>query len=184
MPDIPKEVGIQKQLTEIHIDLWKGSVFLHPKWWLLILLLLLLIIVWWRVCDKSRAKEICLFAGLMTIISLGINEYGEELTLWEYPVDIIPVFPPLSSINLVALPLIYSIVHQHFKTWKGYIFSSFIASVLICFILEPVLSWLEFYRLLKWEYYLGVPLYFTASVCVRAAVGKIKKIERLKMVIR
>lgn len=182
MPDIPKSVEIQKQLTQIHINLWKQQVVFHPKWWLLILLLLLLVIVWWRVTDKSRLKEICLFLGLMIIISLGINEYGEELTLWEYPIDIIPVFPPVSSINLMALPLIYSIVHQYFKTWKYFTIAALIASMFICFILEPVLSRLGFYRLLRWEYYLGIPLYFTASVCVRAAVIKIKKIERLKMV--
>ena len=178
MPGIPKDVAIQKQLTQIHIDHWVNNVVFHPKWWLLIILLVLLWIIWWKTAVRSGLRGICLYAGLMSIIALGINEYGQELTFWEYPIDVIPIFPPLSSINLILFILIYSIVYQYFRTGRKFIAASIIASAVISFILEPVLAMIGFYHLLKWKYYLSFPLYVIASAAVWYMTNKIINIER------
>lgn len=175
--NIPEDVEIQRQLTRIHIDLWKQNVVFHAKWWLLILLLILMLAVWWRLADKSKRKDICLFAGLITVIALGINEYGEELTLFAYPVDVIPVFPPLSSVNLFALPVVYSVLYGYFNTWKSYIAAALIASAVLCFVIEPVLSFIGIYHLLNWKYYYSFPIYFLSATVTRFIVLKAKKIE-------
>ncbi|MDF2985046.1 MAG: hypothetical protein K0R50_556 [Eubacterium sp.] len=177
MSNIPKDVGIQKQLTEIHMDNWLQDVVFQPKWWLLIFLIIILLFIWWKAADKASLQDVCLYACLITIVALGINEYGQELTFWDYPIDIIPVFPPLSSINLICLILIYSIVYQHFKENRRFILAAAVTSAIICFILEPFLAWGGYYHLLKWKYVYGFPLYTLASICVWYITNKIRKIE-------
>ena len=118
---IPKDIEIQKQLTALHVNEWLKDDVLRLRWWLLIGLITAFLLIWWLLLDKRRTTEICLFVVLATIIVMGINEYGDELTLWDYQTDIIAIFPPLSSINLISLPLIYSIIYQHFKSSKSFI---------------------------------------------------------------
>ena len=89
--------------------------------------------------DKSRRMEICLYAPLALIIAMGIVEYGEELTLWDYPTDIIPIFPPLTSANLLMLPLSYSLAHQYFHTTGRFVVAVLIITGVICFVIEPLL---------------------------------------------
>jgi hypothetical protein len=170
---IPPDVEIQRQLTSMHIDEWMRDDIFHFRWWLLLILLTASIFIWWKAIDKSRLPEILLYAALTTIIAMAINEYGEELTLWDYPVDIIPIFPPLSSINLISLPLIYSITYQRFKGWKNFIRATLIITCVICFIIEPLLVWGEFYQLLKWKHYFSYPIYAATALCIRFVVIKI-----------
>ena len=113
----------------------------------------------------------------MAIAAMGINEYGEELTLWDYPTDVIPIFPPLSSINLISLPLIYSIVFQYFKTRRSFIWAALTVTALICFIIEPILAGVDFYQLLQWKYIFSFPIYAAAAVGIRETILKITAID-------
>jgi hypothetical protein len=173
--NIPKDVEIQRDLTEIHFKEWLLNDVFQYKWWLLLGLIIVLLFIWWIMLDKSRLHDICLYAVLAAIIFMGLNEYGEELTLWDYPTDIISVFPPLSSINLIVIPLIYSIIYQYFKSSKNFILAAIITSAVICLIFEPIFSWIGFYQLLKWKYYYSFPIYAVISICIRAIVIRINK---------
>ena len=173
---IPKSVAIQKHLTSIHIDNWlKQDVFLL-RWWLLLGLIFVALLLWWKLLHKSKLNEIFLFTVLATILALGLVEYGEELTLWDYPTDIIPIFPPLTSINLISLPLIYSLIYQYFRTKKSFLWATLIITAVICFILEPILVWGDFYQLLHWHYFFSFPIYVLIALFTRTFVIKICKI--------
>ncbi|OPX44041.1 hypothetical protein CLHUN_20660 [Ruminiclostridium hungatei] len=178
MTNIPKDVEIQKQLTEIHIENWLKNVVYHPKWFLLIFFILALFFIWWKAADKQRLKDISLYGGMFYIFILGIVEYGEELTLWEYPVDAVPVFPPLSAINLICLPVLYSLSYQYCKKRKEFIWASIIISAFICFVLEPMLSRAGFYHLIKWRHYYSFPLYALISIFVWYLTNTIRNIEK------
>jgi hypothetical protein len=173
----PPDVEIQKYLTALHIEEWLLDDVFHFKWWLLLGLILAAFFIWWKKLDKSRLPETCLYAALTTIMALGIFEWGEELILWEFPTDIIPIFPPLSSVNLIMLPLAYSFTYQYFKTWKGFIFAAVIVTAVICFVIEPVLVWVGLYELVKWKYYFSFPVYLVAAIGIRALVIKLIKIQ-------
>lgn len=170
---IPKDVEIQKQLTSVHIDEWLKEDVFQLRWWLLIGLYLALVVIWWKMADKSRLRVICVYLALGFILAMGVHEYGEELTLWDYPTDVIPIFPPLSSINLIALPMIYSIVYQRYRTRKGFIVATLVITAVICLIVEPLLSWIGFFQLLKWRYIFSFPLYVVMAILIRGITNKI-----------
>ncbi len=174
---ISPDVEIQRYLTALHIDEWLSHDLFRLKWWLLLGLILTAFFIWWNKLDKLKLRETCLYAALTTIMALGIFEWGEELILWDFPTDTIPIFPPLSSVNLIILPLAYSLTYQCSNTWKDFLFASVIVTAVICFVVEPALAWVGLYRLIRWKYYLSFPVYLAAAIVVRALEIKIINIQ-------
>lgn len=170
---MPKSVGLQRYLTSIRIDDWIKNDAFSFKWWFLLGLIFVSLLVWWNLLDKFRLNEVLLYVTLATLIVLVIAEYGTELTLWDYPTDIIPIFLPLSSINLMILPLIYSLIYQYFVTKKSFVWATLIITAVICFIIEPILVWGGFYQLIHWKYYYSFAIYVSLSILIRIVVIKI-----------
>lgn len=175
---VPPDVEIQRQLTSMHISEWLREDIFQFRWWCLIVFLAVAVFVWWKLLDKSRLPEIVLYTALAVISVMAIVEYGEELTLWDYPTDILPVFPPLTTVNLIILPLIYSLIYQNFKTLRSFVKAALITTGIMCFVLEPLLVWGEFYKLLKWKFYFSFPVYFTTAIVIRSIILKVKAINK------
>jgi hypothetical protein len=171
--NIPPDVDIQRKLTSIRIDVWLREDVFHFRWWFLLAAFLVSLIIWWKMIDKTRLCEIVLYTAIIMLITLALDEIGEEFCLWDYPTDIIPVFPPLTSVDLASLPMIYSIIYQNFKTWKSLICASLVMATIFCFIFEPILVWSGFYQVLTWKYYYGFPIYTLMALGVRLVVTKI-----------
>ena len=169
-------IEIQWSLTQARFDEWLKNDLFHFEWWLLLALFIIAAYVWWRTVDKSRLSEMILYTALVMIMILVLDELGEELALWDYPVDIIPIFPPISAIDLACLPFLYSLMYQIFKTWKSFIITSIVMSAVSCFVLEPIFVWSGIYQMLTWKGYYGFPLYFAIAVLARAAVERIQSI--------
>lgn len=171
--EIPADVEIQRQLTSLRIEKWLQYDLFHFRWWFLLVLFIISVYAWWKLVDKTRLHEITLYGAIIIIIALALDEYGVELTLWDYPIDIIPVFPPLTAVDLASLPVIYSLIYQYFRSWESYIWAAAIMAAIFCFILEPILVWGGFYQTLKWKYYYGFPIYIAMAITIKWLVMKI-----------
>jgi len=180
LPDsgISAALQFQIQLTAMRIDQWLQEDVFHFRWWFLLGLFSFSIYLWWKLVDKRRLPEVILFMGLTTILTLILDEYGEELSLWDYPIDIFPIFPPMTAIDLASLPMIYSLIYQYFGTWKSFSWATVIMATIFCFVLEPLLMWGDFYQLLKWKYYYGFPIYIAMALLIRWIVITIYTIAR------
>lgn len=180
-PALPESVGLQKRLTEIRIDDWLKNDVFHFRWWILIALIIISLTAWFILLDKPRLKETCLYAILATIFVLCVVEYGDELTLWDYPTDVIPIFPPLTSINLFILPLVYSLLFQGFRTKRSFFLATVAATAVICFLIEPVLSWGRFFQLVKWSYFYNFVTYISVAMFTKYLASKIIHIAELHL---
>jgi hypothetical protein len=175
---LTKAAELQIQLTDQRFDEWLLEDVFHIRWWALPLLFIIDICVWWKVIDKSRLNEIILFAAITSIMILALDELGEELTLWDYPTDVFPLFPPVAAINLSCLPSFYAILYQFFSKWKGYVIASVLMAAFSCFVFEPIFIGLGMYQLLTWKPYYGFPLYFAIGIITKALLGMIKAINK------
>lgn len=175
---IPPSVGIQTALTKMHIDEWLRNDLFRPRWWILLALQVLAVLAWALLVSRAKAPSVCLFAALCAIASMGVNEYGEELVLWDYPVDILPVFPPLTSLNLTLLPLVFSLIHQYQQTWKGYLLWSLAASAIICFAVEPLMALGGFFELVRWNYAWNLPVFVAIALAARLITRWIERAVR------
>lgn len=171
-------VEVQWHLTSIRFGEWVQNDVFHFRWWFMLLLFLASAYVWWKTVDKSRLNEIILYTALIIIITLVLDELGEELALWDYPTDLFPLFPPLTAINLASLPMVYSLIYQHFKPWKKFIIATVVMAVIFCFVLEPLFVLGGLYQPLAWRYYYGLPIYTAMAICTKAVVMKFYKVAR------
>ncbi|WP_371381185.1 CBO0543 family protein [Sporomusa aerivorans] len=170
---MPLESEMQKLLTSTHIENWLREDAFQLKWWFLLSLSILAVICWWKLLDKTRLPEITLYAVLTTIIIMGIDEYGAELILWDYPIYLFPIFPAIAAINLALFPMIFSLVYQHFTTWRSYIRASLMSAALLSFIIEPSLSYGNFYQLINWKYYYSFLLYIAVALLIKGLLVKV-----------
>jgi hypothetical protein len=164
------EVEIQDMLTTTHIEKWLQQDVFHFKWWFLLGLLMLAIVLWWRLLNKTRMPEVLLYTVLITIVMMSIDECGEELILWVYPIYLFPVFPVITAINLLFVLLALSLTYQYFPTWKSFSSAAVVIAGLLSFILEPALAWADFYLLLNWNYGYNFLLYLAVALITRGAV--------------
>lgn len=171
------DIDVQKHLTSVRVDEWMYTEVFHLRWWFLLALFILSAWFWWKKVDKLRLNEIILYTALTTILVLTLDELGEELTLWDYPYDLVPFFPPLASVDLASLPMVYSLIYQRFRTWKSFIAASAVMAVIFCFVLEPLLVWTGVYQMIAWKSYYGLPIYIFIAVIVKALVNKIHAIS-------
>ncbi|QDR79197.1 hypothetical protein SPTER_04650 [Sporomusa termitida] len=167
---IPAEMRLQQLLTAVHLDKWLQEELFQFQWWFLLGLYILTVAAWWKMLNKQRLPEIILYAVLTTIITMGIDEYGIELTLWTYPVCILPIFPVITAINLIALPTCFSIAYQRFPAWKSFACASILIAGVLAFVLEPLLAWANLYQLITWQYYYSFLLYITIALFIRWSV--------------
>jgi hypothetical protein len=174
---IPQSVELQKKLTALHVEEWLQDDVFQVRWWILIVMLIAMLVAWFLLLDKTKKKETCLFLVLAAIIVLGIDEYGDELILWEYPTDVIPIFPPLTSLNLISVPLAFSIAFQRFPDLKGYTVAVLIITAMISFGLEPVLAWGGIYELVNWNPVFSFFNYLLVAFLIRFLAKKVLEIE-------
>jgi hypothetical protein len=174
---IQQSAIIQKQLSDMHVDLWLKEDLLHVHWWILIGLDCVLVATWFLLLRREGLRETCLYAAVMAVFALGLEEYGEELILWDYPTDIIPYFPPLTSVNLLLLPLAFSILHQRCRTWKRFLWAALIASAAVSLVAEPLLAYGKLYELVNWEHYFSLPAYYILALVTRFVTVKIAAVS-------
>lgn len=163
-------------LTSTRFEEWMKNDVFHFRWWFLLGFFIISAYTYWKMVDRSRLTEITLFTALVTILTLVLDELGEELTFWVYPVDIVPLFPPLTSVDLASLPIVYSLIYQYCNGWWKFTIASIVTAAIFSFILEPLLVWGGFYQTLTWKYYYGFPLYIAMAICLKAVVSKLFKI--------
>lgn len=155
-----------KQLTHARIENWLGGCFGTWGWWFLAALLVIPWIAWFKLVEKKKIVELSLFGMIIMAVTITLDELGFELSLWNYPLEVIPMFPRLTSIDYSILPVIYMLLYQYFPSWKSFFWAMAIASVFFSFIAEPLMVFLGLYQLLTWKYYYSYPIYIVlALVC-------------------
>ena len=161
----------QWELTQARITEWLQSEFLDYKWWILIALVCITAILMWKKSDKTRIAELTIYTAIVIIFIIVLDELGEELSLWYYPVDIIPLFPPLTAGDISCMPLVYMVIYQRFGTWGKFLIATLVMSTVFCFVFEPIFVWGGIYTMLEWKSYYGFPIYFTIAVASKLLVN-------------
>ena len=164
-------IQAQWQLTMARFDEWFDSGLLSIRWWVLLALFFTTAFIWWKIADKSRLNEIMLFTAVIILFIIILDELGEELTLWYYTIDIIPLFPPITAIDISCLPLAYMLVYQYTRSWKSFIITTVVMAAVFCFVAEPLFVWAGVYRMLTWKSYYGFPIYIFIGIASKSIVN-------------
>jgi hypothetical protein len=127
-----------------------------------------------EACRQAQAGENILNTAIIVLFILTLDEMGEEICLWDYPVDVIPLFPPISAIDLSACRLF---IHDlsDVPYLEGLYAGIACDGVIFCFVCEPIFVFLGIYQTITWKYYYGFHL-FCAGHPHQGAVGLLYRI--------
>ncbi|WP_073076263.1 CBO0543 family protein [Sporobacter termitidis] len=178
LAEITNPTELQFQLTNVRFDEWISDGFFHIRWVAMVSLFAFSAWLWWKMVNKERLAEVALNAAVTAVMILILDELGEEMTLWDYPIDVIPLFPPISAINLASLPFLYSLIYQFFGKWKSFLIAQAVMALFSCFVFEPLFVWLRMYQMLSWKSWYGLPLYFAIGIIAKAVLSAVKRRAR------
>lgn len=163
-------------LFQTRYESWSNNVF-TIRWWILIGCLTIPWFIWYMLIDKKRIQEMFLYSFATLFIALLLDETGSSLTLWAYPVKIVPFFPRLITANFTLVPIIFSLVYQCCPKWKSFIIANVVLTIVFSFVIEPMLVWGKLYVLIKWKHIYSIPVYFFSAIFLKLFMEKIKSIQ-------
>jgi hypothetical protein len=111
---------------------------------------------------------------MVELIALTLDLTGDFLGLWKYKYSLVPL-PVMIEIHTVQMPIIYMIIYQYFNKWKAYLIAVTISSFIFTFVFEPLLAWLDIYKLYHWKYIYSFLPYIFIGVVLKYIVDKCKQ---------
>jgi len=175
---LQKMIEAKSNYRDISLEHWWNAEFNRWNWWLSLVLAIIPLYIWWKLLDKKRILEICLYGLLINIFSSYLDVYGSGYVLWEYPVRLIPNIPRIFPIDATVIPVVYMLIYQYFPKWKQFIIAHVIIAAVFAFVMEPMLVWMNLYRLMTWKFIYSFPIYIIMAVVCKATVIFFMKVQK------
>ncbi|NPV90078.1 MAG: hypothetical protein HPY50_04790 [Firmicutes bacterium] len=160
-------------LTQLEIENWQTNSFLHWHWWGLIIVFTLPWFLWWRLVRKDELPWIISYA--LSLALLMVDLALVNLGLYAYPHRIQPIWSGLVIGDITLPPIVFSLIYQSRRDWKGYLLYSVIAVAVFSFIGEPMLEWVGLYELYHWSFLYSFPMYLAMNIPIKLVLDRMKK---------
>jgi len=157
---------LQRELLALRISDWGEKVFSF-QWFFIVFLIIVPWIIWWRLVNKKHISEILSFGLMIAIVASILNEIGLQILLWSSPYSLAPVPGRWYAPAYSYLPVLFMLIYQYFRTWKSFTAAVIAAAAVSAFVLQPVLSWMGVFVMLKWNYIYSFLLFILAGLGVR-----------------
>jgi hypothetical protein len=156
-----KQQELLRELTNQASDLangwsayWKTYSNIETwQFWFVLAILVVPLIALVFLFDRKQAFRIGFYGLVIHVTATYIDLYAATHRMWEYPYKIIP-FPPVSFwLDASLIPVTYMLLYQWtLRTKKNYYLYMILLSVVFVFLVKPLLSWLELFRLVESNY--------------------------------
>ncbi|OPX90081.1 MAG: hypothetical protein A4E53_01296 [Pelotomaculum sp. PtaB.Bin104] len=181
-PSFIKESELQKEADIALRENWMNDIVFTWHWWLLVALFIIPWLVWWKVVDRKKIFEILTYGFMVMIMSSLFDAIGVENDLWEYHYQFIPLLDVFIVYDVSVIPVTYMLIYQYFSTWKSFTIASIVVSGMFSFVSEPILVWLNYHDLFKWEYFYSFPIFIVIAITLKYLIIKIKKVSIINKV--
>lgn len=167
-------VEITRRFNNIQLEHWLNDTLFTFNWWILLITTLVLFFVWLIILDKKRIFEIATYGFMVAFIAVIADITGVFLMLWQYKHTLTPL-SIVVEIHTILMPVIYMIIYQYYQTWKSFLIAVTIKAFIFAFILEPLLVWLEIYKLFHWKHIYSFLPYILIAVLLKGVINKLKQ---------
>lgn len=143
-----KAVKLRAESTQIFMDAWKqSSVFYSFEFWLIVAIFLVPLLILVFKIDRSNIFLIGFYGYSINFIGSMINLIGVNLGFWNYPIQMIPAIPSIAY-DTSLVPVTYMFIYQwSLNKNKNYFILALIASIIFSFLIEPLFSSLNLFKL-------------------------------------
>ncbi|WP_163538973.1 CBO0543 family protein [Gracilibacillus sp. YIM 98692] len=171
-------LNIRETFREEYLSYWINDNFLSLGWWIILLFNVVLIYAAWKLLDRTRLFEILTIGGLTITFSTFIDTVTVQYGLTAYPISLTPLSPSFFTSTYTTLPIIYMLVYQYFTTWKSYIVANVVVAVVLAFVIENLLHWLNIYEYIQWNSFYSFIIYIALGVMMKGILGMLLKADK------
>jgi hypothetical protein len=145
------------------IHIWAEHVVFSDLWWMGVGLTIIPWIIWFMVRPKQSTDRL-LYIGLMAaIFSTVFDVLGDQIALWHYRFNVIPILPTYIPWDLTLMPVSVMLALQFKPNANPYMKASIFA-VLTSYVAEPFFNWLGVYQPKIWRYSYSLPIQFLVYI--------------------
>jgi hypothetical protein len=143
-PSFDKLEEVRKEYLNLYREYWLNHVLFSFDWWLLLIISVVPWIVWWNIVNRKKLTQILLYGFFVAMQAVLLDITLTNLIKWGYESTLTYLLQPISSpYDLSFLPVIYMLIYQKCLKWKAYLIASVSLSVVLAFVLEPLLEWIN-----------------------------------------
>lgn len=139
-------------------EIWFEYVFLSWQWWFCVIITVIPWVIWWKFRKKGSTNRLLHGAFFVTIISMFLDSIGTELGFWDYRYEPVPFLPSFLPWDLSLLPVVFLVLAQ-IKPNISPVLKAIFYSVFSA-LGELFFEWLGYYKLINWNYFFSLPIYF------------------------
>ncbi len=169
--------NIRETLRDAYMTYWLNNNLFSFGWWAVLIINLLFIYIAWKLLDRTRLFELLTVGGLIILFSTVIDVIGLHFQLFSYPTSLTPTIPSFFVADYITLPVIYMLLYQYFSTWKSFITANIITTIVLAFVIENLLRWLNIYQYIQWNSFYSFIVYFLIGIILKWIMNNLTKAQ-------
>lgn len=170
--------SLQLRITQSSIHHWLYSELFTWQWWFLIGCFVVAWLLAWVLIDRKRLLELCVFFLITSYLVSTLDAIGTQFGFWMYNFHEVPLLNRLVSVDLGALPVLYTLFYQFFNRWLIYLGVLVAAAFVFSFIFEPLFQRINILVYYNWQSLFSFPIYILIGIIIKAVMIWIIKINK------
>lgn len=152
---------MREELSQFGIEYWKQfSDFGTWQFWVVLLMLIIPLIIVYFTIDREKIFKIGFYGFAVHVLFSYVDSYGIQVGLWGYPFQIVPFLPSL-SLDAALVPVTIMLVYQWTLNYdKNFYLYALITSLILGFILKPLLVAFDLFEKYQWVNYFYLFLFY------------------------
>jgi hypothetical protein len=168
-----------EKLVREKIEIWKEYVLFTELWWLGVALSIIPWIIWFFIRKKDSTDRLLYVALFVMVISLCLDVLGDQLGIWSYRYNVIPVLPTYVPWDITLMPLTVIVILQYKPKGNPFV-KALIFAAISSYLAEPFFDKLQIYNLKHWKYSYSFPI----QVVIYLLAHYISKRDRFAFLIK
>jgi hypothetical protein len=153
---IDENVNQIEKLIQQKVEIWQVHVVFSPLWWMGVGLSIIPWIIWY-VYHKKDSTDRLLYSGYaVMIMALVLDVLGDQLALWHYRYNVLPILPTYLPWDLTLMPVTIMFLLQ-IKPNSNPLIKAILFALITSYLAEPFFEWLEVYQPVHWRYTYSIP---------------------------
>lgn len=154
---IDQNVNEIEKLIQQKVDIWIEFVLFSPLWWFGLALSILPWILWF-LFHKKESRDRLLYTGFFVmVLSLILDVLGDQLGLWHYRYQVIPVLPTYLPWDLTLMPVTIMFLLQ-VRPNASPLLKAILFAFVTSYLAEPFFKWMTVYQPSNWRYSFSFPI--------------------------
>lgn len=148
-----------EQLIDRKVDIWFKYVLFSELWWMGVALSVIPWVLWFIYREKKSSDRLMYVGFYVMIVSLTLDILGDQLGLWHYRFQVIPVLPTYVPWDITLMPVsIMALIRikPEINPWA----KAILFAIATSYIAEPLFNWLKVYEPENWHYSYSAPIQF------------------------